>query len=603
MCIYKEESVSDSAIKTNRRNLGDLRSQLIIWMVIVTIIPLSLIFVGLFYFYYMPLLNSFVDFSRNLLNRHLLVEQASEAGNLAEKINMFLENLKTQGTLIGRSLALPFLNTSEKNRLLASYLKSFEDIDWVVIRDMNDKIRSVGREEGAIAEQIQVLLSDSVLFQRTLAGEVAFSDPFMLADSPHLAMVVTIPILSELGQPLGALYLQVSMDRIQDLTDSANRLNPGTIYVVDSEGRLMGHSDRKRVLQREDMTDLEIVKKYLIPRVTAGSIPYKDKEGRDVQGAYAPVGNMRWGVVTERLQSLAFISVNEMVNESRYTLRQIFLATILGVISTAILAIGMAALLAVRVTSPLREIASGAIEIAKGDFSQRFSVKGSTEIQQLATTLNYMSEAIERYVRDSENYAHNMRDLFKGSVESLTAAIDAKDPYTRGHSRRVTMISVCIAKEVGLDPDQLDELEIAALMHDVGKIGINDSILQKPSKVTNSELKILQTHPSLGASIMKPIPLLQNMIPGMLHHHERWDGSGYPYGLKRKEISLYGRIIAVADTFDAMTSNRPYQRAYTFEKARDMIKNWSGTKYDPVVVKAFLDVFDDLSSRFLKLRR
>jgi len=137
-------------------------------------------------------------------------------------------------------------------------------------------------------------------------------------------------------------------------------------------------------------------------------------------------------------------------------------------------------------------------------------------------------------------------------------------------------------------------------MHDIGKLGIDDAILKKPGRVTPEELKTLQEHPRLGASIMKPIPQFAHMISGMLHHHERWDGSGYPEGLEREDISLYGRIIALADTFDAMTSDRPYQKTFTFNDARDMIIGWSGTRYDPTIVDAFEKEFRKICDTITK---
>ncbi|MBN1551235.1 HD domain-containing protein [bacterium] len=580
----------------------DLRSQLILWMVIVSILPLILITYGLFYNNYVPFLKSFLEFNYSLLHRHLLIEQASEAGRLADQIDTVLSELKNQGVIMGQLASASFLSASEKNRLLYNFISINRDIDCIVIRSIEDQVRSVNREGTVISNQLQGMLSDPVLFQRTMAGEVAFSEPFVLEELEELAMVISMPILSDTGKAMGALYMQIDLERIQKLTESANKINPGIIYVVDSEGKLVGHVDRNRVLEREDMRDLEIVKNYLIPRITAGSIPYKDKSGRDVQGAYAPVGDLRWGVVTERLQVNAFSTLNEIKYQADQTMGRLQMATLIGVLSAAILAIGMGALLAVRITSPIREIANGAIEIAKGDFSKRFSVKSSPEIEQLALTLNYMSQAIEKYTVDLEKNVKNLRELFKGSVESLTAAIDAKDPYTRGHSRRVTTISLLIGKQLDLPKDQMEELEISAMMHDIGKIGIDDAILKKPGMVTEEELNVLKEHPKLGALIMKPIPQLGNMINGMLHHHERWDGTGYPEGLKGEEISVYGRIIAVADTFDAMTSDRPYQETHSFEHTRDQISEWRGTRYDPAVVDAFLLVFDDICQTVLIMR-
>ncbi|MBN1356987.1 HD domain-containing protein [bacterium] len=580
-----------------------LRRQMIFWMVMVTVFPLFILIVGMFYFSYIPQLNSFLDFNSNLLNRHILIEQSSEARLLAKQIGDFMDEITTQGMVIGRTTLLPFLDATEKNRVLSGFLHSYPDIDYIVIRDLQDRVRSTGREEKTFSAQLQGILSDPILFQITLAGEMTFSEPFVLPELQELAMVITQPLLSETGSPMGAMFMQIDLKQVQEFTDEANRVNPGTIYVVDSEGKLVGHVDRVRVLKREDMSDLEIVKNYLIPRITAGSVPYKDKKGRQVQGAYSPVGDLNWGVVTERSQSAAFSPIHEMSAQAKDTMKRMFWATMIGVISAAILAISIGTLLAVRISSPIRTMADGAIKIAKGDFKRRFNVQGAAEIQQLAATLNHMSQAIEQYTNELSRHVRNLRELFKGSVESLTTAIDAKDPYTQGHSRRVTAISLLIGRKLNISENALEELEISAMMHDIGKIGVDDAILKKPGMVTEMEREALQMHPSLGASIMKPIPLLKNMIPGMLHHHERWDGSGYPDGLKGKDIPFYGRIIAVADVFDAMTSDRPYQESYTYEKARDKIYSGKGILYDPDVVDAFLDVFDEICRSVVKERK
>lgn len=169
----------------------------------------------------------------------------------------------------------------------------------------------------------------------------------------------------------------------------------------------------------------------------------------------------------------------------------------------------------------------------------------------------------------------------------LAAAIDAKDPYTRGHSERVKDYSMVIGRELGLNDAELERLEIVALLHDVGKIGIEDRILRKPTNLTPEEFEIMKAHPDKGANIMSQVAQLSDVIPGMRAHHENYDGSGYPQGLKGEDIPFFARLITVADTFDAMTTDRPYQKAFTLEFAVNRIRQMSGIKYDPKIVEAF----------------
>ncbi len=581
---------------------NDLRSQLIISMVLITLIPLIGLSLGLFYYNSMPVLNSFIKFNENLLERFILMEQSTDTIQLARDIQHFLDKTEMQGLLFSRIIARPELSRREKTDLLYSTLKTYQHIDYVIVRDLEDRVQSTGQPDRQLSSQLQMFMSDEVLFQRTLAGELAFSDPFIIPASDELAMIVSMPVFSDTGTALAALYMQVDLSFIQSITVELNQLIPSAIFVVDSEGKLIAHPDRNRVLVREDMRKFEIVDQFIKSRYFDTTLPYVNPMGEAVWGSGTPIGEMRWGVIGERSQSRAMGPVNEMQKNADSVVKRLTFSMIIGLLFTAILAGAFGALLAVRITSPVQDMMQTVHAISHGDFSRKIVPQGPSDIQILASTLNEMSDAIARYTRDLENQAADMRILFKGSVESLVAAIDAKDPYTRGHSARVTAISLTIAQEMNIPEDRLQELEISALMHDIGKIGIDDIVLKKPGRVTDDELKILQTHPSLGASIMKPISLLQNMIPGMLHHHERWNGSGYPDGLKGDEIPLFGRIIAVADTFDAMTSERPYQETYSFQSSRDLIETWQGSRYDPEVVAAFLEIFPDICNQIDRMR-
>jgi putative nucleotidyltransferase with HDIG domain len=168
----------------------------------------------------------------------------------------------------------------------------------------------------------------------------------------------------------------------------------------------------------------------------------------------------------------------------------------------------------------------------------------------------------------------------------LAAAIDEKDPYTRGHSGRVARYSTIIGHGLGLDVEDLDRLRIAALLHDVGKIGVDDRVLKKPGKLTDEEFDLMKQHTIKGANIMRPVGQLKEVLPGIELHHERMDGKGYPYGLSAEQIPLMARIIAVADTLDAITTNRPYQSAMDLDFALERIRSLAISRFDPVVVAA-----------------
>jgi HD-GYP domain-containing protein (c-di-GMP phosphodiesterase class II) len=186
----------------------------------------------------------------------------------------------------------------------------------------------------------------------------------------------------------------------------------------------------------------------------------------------------------------------------------------------------------------------------------------------------------------------DLLDVHFETVRALTSAIDATDPYTRGHSERVTRFSVEIAREMRLSERRVRALEYAGSLHDMGKIGIRHDILSKPGSLTEEEWETMRTHPSIGARIVSDLDFLAGARAVVLHHHERFDGKGYPDGLSGENIPLEARIAKVADAFDAMMSNRPYRRSLGLEKAKDELRRGKGTEFDPSVVDRFLRMLE-----------
>jgi HD-GYP domain-containing protein (c-di-GMP phosphodiesterase class II) len=175
-------------------------------------------------------------------------------------------------------------------------------------------------------------------------------------------------------------------------------------------------------------------------------------------------------------------------------------------------------------------------------------------------------------------------------IIGLAEALETRDAYTRGHSDRAVEFAGAVSQELGLTLEQADGLQYAAILHDIGKIGIPDNILNKPGKLTEEEFALMKTHPVKGANILSKIPFLARMAPMVRHHHERWDGTGYPDGIAGEDIPIESRIVAVLDSYDAMTSDRIYRKAPGIEYAQDELRRCAGTKYDSRVVAAFLKV-------------
>lgn len=222
------------------------------------------------------------------------------------------------------------------------------------------------------------------------------------------------------------------------------------------------------------------------------------------------------------------------------------------------------------------------------EYDLGYSRFGTFEAGLLTTAANILASQAS----NSELFAAQ-EELTKGLVLAIINAIDAKDGYTAGHSERVASFAQCVAARMGLPKRECDRIHMAGLLHDVGKIGIPDSVLKKPGKLTDEEFAIIKKHPTIGHSILKHLANIEYVLPGVLLHHEAFDGSGYPEGRKGEEIPPMARILAVCDAFDAMTSTRPYRTALPLEKAMSILQAESRKTWDAEIVQTFLDCIAD----------
>jgi len=257
---------------------------------------------------------------------------------------------------------------------------------------------------------------------------------------------------------------------------------------------------------------------------------------------------------------------------------------------TGALLLGLA--FARRLSDPIASLAESTRAISEGQYGATVEVRGTAEIAALSESFNRMSGSIEVAFDAVQRAARENHELFLASIRALAEAIAAKDPYTRGHSERVSAYAATLAREMGLPGDEVERIRLSALLHDVGKIGVDDSIIRKPTALTEQEFAAMKTHPIKGAAIMSAIPQLADVIPGMKYHHEKWTGGGYPEGLSGEQIPMQARIVTVADTFDAMTTTRPYQQAMEIGYVVERIRQFAGVRYDPVVVDAFVRAFE-----------
>lgn len=421
---------------------------------------------------------------------------------------------------------------------------------------------------------------------------VIISRPQIIRSGQEMALTIAAPVLNR-DQIVAAVVAVISFQEVfkavQQSTARSSRemLDAGlpVVFVVDQNGKAVAHPDAAVAFSERPMTDLKVVQDWLETgaQVQSALAPFsleRDGHVSSMLGSYATAEldrNSLLGVIAIQDEAAALASVRDMRSQT-------FLISLLAAVLTLIIGLYFANTL----TRPVRELAAGAGRIAAGDFSQRVRVLGRTEIGELGSSFNQMTDQIERFIGDLQRSSAANRELFLGTVKALAAAIDGKDPYTRGHSERVSRFSIATAQGLGLAEDEIEKIRVSALLHDVGKIGIDDRVLKKPSALTDEEFEIMKTHPQKGFKIMSQIPAMRDFLPGMYMHHEMIDGRGYPRGLKGDEIPMQARIVSVADTFDAMTTERPYQRAMDLEAALTRLKSFVGTRYDARVVAAFI---------------
>ncbi len=421
---------------------------------------------------------------------------------------------------------------------------------------------------------------------------VIISRPQIIRSGQEMGLTIAAPVMN--GEEItAAVVAVVSFQEVfralQQTSAKSTRemLDAGlpVVFVVDQNGRAVAHPDAAIAFSERPMTDLKVVQDWLETgaQVQSALAPFTlDREGRTTPmlGSYATVEldrNSLLGVIAIQDESAALASVGDMR-------KQVLLVSMLA----ALLALVIGFFFADQLTRPVRELAAGAQRIAAGDFSQRVKVLGRTELGELGSSFNQMTDQIEEFVGDLQRSAEENHELFLGTVKALAAAIDGKDPYTRGHSERVSRFAVATAQGLGLSEDEIEKIRVSALLHDVGKIGIDDRVLKKPSALTDEEFEVMKTHPQKGYKIMSQIPAMRDFLPGMYMHHEMINGEGYPQGLHGEQIPLQARIVSVADTFDAMTTERPYQRAMELSAALTRLKSFVGTRYDAQVVAAFV---------------
>ncbi len=416
----------------------------------------------------------------------------------------------------------------------------------------------------------------------------------LLADQRH---TLALP-LQTAGQPLGAVLLFEPQPDRQPLvellcqrmsTEIARAAELQTIYdhnqrlqaMIDIFGKIGSTLDRDHILRMmidyaRQMINAEACSLFLVDTATQDIILHLASPADaklDDQQVRVPAG---MGIIGHVVESGEVVLVPDVTQDNRHY-RQIDQS--IGFITRALLAVPLRSR-----TVALGQERGAIKERVIGGFEAVNKVQGTFDPDD-AILLTTLANQAATVLQIADLYSE-ANELFLDLVSALTTAIDAKDPYTEGHSQRVSDFSVEIARQLGLPAEVVHQVRIGSLLHDVGKIGIPDHILSKPDRLTDAEYEIMKQHPVVGANIMGQVRKLHSQVPAIAEHHERLDGSGYPRGLKGDECSLLGRIVAVADVFDALTSDRPYRGPMPVEEVLDYLFQRAGRQFDEQCVHA-----------------
>lgn len=521
-------------------------------------------------------------------NRKALVDQEQElltnrARQMVGALSDDLAQRRGQVEQLGRAVvAVPGL-VSVEDRLREPWVETLllqyvQDHPELVSFNVLSSDRKGLRAGGDLNPQAQAAMQRA--FDSSLRlGQAAYEFAILSENrEPAVAMSVPVPA-TDIDDAL-VIQTLLPLDFAQ-LSLEKETFDVNDYFLIGRDAELLWTGSEKHELQAALRREPIVSDFALNPNINVTTV-YDLEVGDETEEVLARVVQVQetgWGLVAHKDTAAAFKQVQDMMRET-------FLAVVLAVMLALFFAI-----IATRwFSNPIQQLAETSHEIAAGKFDRRVPVDNlvTVEIADMASDFNRMGDYVEKYIEQLRRAAEANRSLFISSIRAFAAAIDAKDPYTRGHSERVAAYSRAIARYLGLPKDMQEKVWIAGVLHDVGKIGVQDRVLLKQGVLTPEEFDQMKQHPVIGADIIEPISALTDMIPGIRWHHEAWNGTGYPDKLQGEQIPLMARIIGVADTFDAITTNRPYQTASTPEYAIETIKKLTGTKFDAKVVKAFL---------------
>jgi len=549
-----------------------LRTVLVVALLLSGIIPLGISSVLL------------INQSHKVLRNTERDNLTSEAKSLSLEINTHLAAVRRQLAQLGEVILTAPGPAETEARLLQPWverqLQSFRrgNPDVLALRVLDPE--GAGLAPGELSPNVETGMDAAFETARGRRSPAYGLVEVGVGRDPQAILAVPVPVGPQ--APGLVVEAQLRLPLLEAMARGVARQGVG-VFLIDRQGKVLwsngGRRGEKIAALGPDVLD------SFENRPVIFTAEYKVATPDGPRKVFAQVSGIQesgWSVVVQKPLSEAFGDVNRMIFN-----------TALSTVLLIVLSLFFSYLAAHWVSRPIQRLAKTTHEIADGNFGGSVEMKGLTfDLADLADDFNRMSGHVAGYVQQLRQAASANRELFIGSLRAFVAAVDAKDPYTRGHSERVAAYSRTIARYLQLPEEVQHKIWIGALLHDVGKIGVEDSILRKDGVLAPDEYEQMKMHTVIGAEIMAPIEQLKEMIPALRWHHEAWNGRGYPDGLKGEQIPLFARIVSVADTFDAITTNRPYQQAYSLKFAVETITRLTGSRFDAKVVTAFLRAFE-----------
>lgn len=433
---------------------------------------------------------------------------------------------------------------------------SMKDISWLYYALEDDGSIFISPVDNTMPSNYDARKRNWYISAVSANGETVWTEPYVDAGGSGKILQTISKAVYRDGELKGVVGLDIELEKFAEIVSNLKFAKKSEIYLINSKNVVLAHN-----LQDDAMVRQEILTRFSVPDTS---------EIVNIQGSKYVVSVVPMKINGWRLAAITKTDIEEQLDGIR---RKVFVLML--VMSLAALVVGTG--LSNMVLSPLYQLINSTKHISDGHFHIKTNLKSSDEFGELSQSFDkLLSELNSNYI---------------STVKVLANAIEASDQYTRGHCDRVGKISSFIAKKIGLSQRQVENLEFACILHDVGKIGIPNSILNKPGKLTIEEIEKIKLHPVIGYEMIKDVSFLKEPADILLQHHERVDGMGYPAGLKNNEIRIESKILCVADVYDAMTSVRIYRKfPLTKDQVREELINSKGTQLDSELVDVLLEI-------------